>query len=65
MSDMVVVDVYLRIRPKDGRPWVSHHRAWDSRRFVEHTTDAYAKDERNPANVDRIDEATYRKERVR
>jgi len=60
---MTAVDVYLRITPANRAPWVSAHRAWDSRRFVEAQIKAYGMDAKEPAKVEQIDNATYRKER--
>jgi len=59
------VDVYLRITPANRMPFVSAHRAWDSRRFVEAQIKAYGTDSKEPAKVEQIDDATYRKERGR
>lgn len=36
-------DVYLKITPKDGAPYVLECRVWDAARFIESTVNAHKK----------------------
>lgn len=53
---MTVVEIYLRITPRQGATFISQHWAWDAERFVAASQESHKKD----ATVEKTTRAEYR-----
>lgn len=60
---MIGRDMFVRITPKSDPAYVQAHRVWDVERFAQCLARDYAIAGKNPATVEVIDEATYRREK--
>lgn len=62
MSDFEMRTLYLRHTDKHGNATVREHRVWSAERFLT-AADAAARKEGGKAQVEVIDEETYKRER--